>query len=114
LLVSTITNFVTDKRIYLDYFCKRSIGNASYQDNPLKNSINDAEAMANALKDVGFDVILLENADLKQIENAIDTFHHQLKAGGVGLFYYAGHGTQVDGENYLIPELPPYKHTSYG
>jgi tetratricopeptide (TPR) repeat protein len=79
------------------------IGNASYQDNPLKNSINDAEAMANALKDVGFDVILLENADLKQIENAIDTFHHQLKAGGVGLFYYAGHGTQVDGENYLIP-----------
>ncbi|NCR58790.1 MAG: peptidase C14 [Microcystis aeruginosa LL13-06] len=79
------------------------IGNASYQDNPLKNSINDAEAMANALKDVGFDVILLENADLKQIENAIDTFHHQLKAGGVGLFYYAGHGIQVDGENYLIP-----------
>ncbi|MFM6732144.1 MAG: tetratricopeptide repeat protein [Microcystis panniformis] len=79
------------------------IGNVSYQDNPLKNSINDAEAMANALKDVGFDVILLENADLKQIENAIDTFHHQLKAGGVGLFYYAGHGTQVDGENYLIP-----------
>jgi hypothetical protein len=57
-----------------------------------------------ALKRCGFQVQTLVDATLPQMEGALRTFGQRLKAGGgVGLFYYAGHGMQVDGSNYLIP-----------
>ena len=79
------------------------IGNASYATAPLKNPVNDARDMAASLKSLGFDVSLVTDATMQQMETAVREFGQKLRQGGVGLFYYAGHGVQVAGENYLIP-----------
>ena len=79
------------------------IGNSAYQTAPLKNPTNDAEDMAANLKELGFEVILKKDADQRTMEDAIRYFGRQLRNGGVGLFYFAGHGVQVEGLNYLIP-----------
>jgi hypothetical protein len=79
------------------------IGNGSYAEAPLNNPVNDARDMAFALKQVGFDVIPGENLTRADMLRAIEDFGNRLKRGGVGLFYFAGHGMQVKGENYLIP-----------
>lgn len=80
------------------------IGNGDYQNAPLRNPVNDARDFAAALADGGFDVIRLENANLRQLRTALRDFGDRLKKqGGVGLFYFAGHGMQLKGRNYLIP-----------
>ena len=79
------------------------IGNGVYQDAPLKNPVNDADAMSQVLRDTGFDVILIKNADRRKMFTAIKEFGRKLKKNDVGLFYYAGHGVQVDNANYLLP-----------
>src|SRR5262244_3228724 len=79
------------------------IGNAAYDFGSLRNPVNDATDITAALRQLGFDVTLQLNADLRGMHEAIDTFSHQLRQGGAGLFYFAGHGVQVGGENYLIP-----------
>jgi uncharacterized caspase-like protein len=79
------------------------IGNSAYKASPLKNPVNDAKDMSNALKVLGFKVIEEIDADRKEMEDAIRQFGRQLRGGGVGLFYYAGHGIQTKGRNYLIP-----------
>jgi hypothetical protein len=81
------------------------IGNAKYKEvAELANPVNDATDIAKALKELGFEVTLLTNLKNKEaMQNAIDNFRSQLRQGGVGLFYYAGHGVQVGGTNYLIP-----------
>ena len=76
------------------------IGNADYSFAPLKNPINDADAMATALEGAGFKVIKETDADQARMVEAVRTFGTELKQrGGVGLFYFSGHGTQIDGEN---------------
>lgn len=79
------------------------IGNSSYRSSPLKNPINDARTMAATLRRLGFEVE--ERTDLGYIpfNEAVENFGKKLRTGGVGLFYYAGHGMQVNGANYLIP-----------
>lgn len=80
------------------------IGNSNYAYSPLKNPVNDAQAMTLALEELGFDVTMELNANQEKMELAIDEFGRRLISGHqVGLFYYAGHGVQVDGANYLIP-----------
>lgn len=81
------------------------IGNADYTvARKLANSSNDATDMANSLRGLGFDVVSGVNLNLKQMNDKVREFGDKLKAnGGVGLFYYAGHGIQVSGRNYLIP-----------
>ena len=79
------------------------IGNGAYSSGPLKNPVNDATDMAAALKKAGFTVSLKKNAKLQEMEEAIEGFGNSLKRGGVGLFYFAGHGVQVNGVNYLLP-----------
>jgi len=80
------------------------IGNSNYKlADTLANPANDATDIANSLQQLGFDVILIKDADLRQMEDAIEKFNRRLRQGGIGLFYFAGHGLQVDGENYLIP-----------
>lgn len=80
------------------------IGNSAYDFSPLKNPVNDAKAMADSLSRLGFEVTLLLDGNQEQMEAAIDKFGRQMSAGKlVGLFYFAGHGVQVDGSNYLIP-----------
>lgn len=78
------------------------IGNAGYRNAPLANPLNDARAMSTTLRKLGFKVISLENASQKQMDDAVRQFGDGLQ-GGVGLFYYAGHGVQVKGRNYLVP-----------
>jgi hypothetical protein len=80
------------------------VGNGGYKSAPLKNSVNDARAMARALQDLGFEVQLGEDLSQQTFVDALRKFGNRLKeTGGVGLFYYAGHGMQVKGGNYLIP-----------
>ena len=79
------------------------IGNAAYEEDALANPVNDANDIAEALRSLGFEVTLRTNLDLRAMDEAIDAFNRQLRSGEVGLFYYAGHGVQVAGENYLIP-----------
>ncbi len=79
------------------------IGNGNYESAPLRNPVNDARAMGKALKDLGFDVVERENLNQKDMKREIQAFGEKLQKGGVGLFYYAGHGMQVSGRNYLIP-----------
>jgi hypothetical protein len=80
------------------------IGNGDYAIAPLRNPPNDAKAMAKALRDLNFDVIEIINGDKKKMKDAIVEFSNNLsEKKGVGLFYYAGHGIQVKGENYLVP-----------
>ncbi|MBF0093513.1 MAG: SUMF1/EgtB/PvdO family nonheme iron enzyme [Alphaproteobacteria bacterium] len=79
------------------------IGNAAYPTSPLANPVNDARAMAAKLKDVGFEVLLRENATKAQMEDAIGLFGEKLSADATGLMFYAGHGMQVNGRNYLVP-----------
>jgi uncharacterized caspase-like protein len=79
------------------------IGNAAYAEGRLANPVNDAADMASALQQMGFVVMLLRDADLRHMRDAIEAFRRQLRPGVVGLFYFAGHGLQVKGENYLVP-----------
>lgn len=79
------------------------IGNGAYAQVPLKNPVNDAEDMSRALTDYGFSVTTRINANRREMRQAIREFGKRIKRGGVGLFFYAGHGIQVNGENYLVP-----------
>jgi formylglycine-generating enzyme required for sulfatase activity len=79
------------------------IGNSNYAASPLANPVNDATDMARALRQIGFDVIIEINADERTIKKSIDLFFTRLKQSQIGLFYFAGHGMQIGGHNYLIP-----------
>jgi hypothetical protein len=79
------------------------IGNGQYKDSPLLNPVNDARAVAEALSRAGFRVVQKENIGRAEMQVALRDFGDSLKAGGVGLFYFAGHGVQVKGRNYLVP-----------
>ena len=79
------------------------IGNSEYQVSPLKNALNDAEDIAQSLKELDFKVTLVKNASKRAMKDAIYEFSSKLGKDTVGLFYYAGHAVQYHGENYLIP-----------
>ncbi len=82
------------------------IGNSNYTSGPLPNPANDAQMMADTLSSLGFEVITRRNADQNTMKRAIQEFGSRLEKGGpaaVGLFYYAGHGVQLNGRNFLIP-----------
>ena len=80
------------------------IGNANYQHGgKLKNPVNDANLMATTLQELGFTVIKKTDANLKTMQQAAIDFTNKIKDYDVALFYYAGHGVQVNGINYLVP-----------
>ncbi|MBX3605233.1 MAG: caspase family protein [Piscinibacter sp.] len=78
------------------------IGNAAYPGAPLRNPVNDALAMADTLKQLGFEVSTLTDAGRGAMEQAIVRFSQRLDAETTALFYYAGHGVQSNGRNYLL------------
>jgi len=79
-------------------------GNSTYRNNSvLKNPVNDANLMEGTLKELGFDVIKRLDAGKNEMMAAIREFNEKLPSYNVALFYYAGHGNQVDGKNYMIP-----------
>lgn len=81
------------------------IGNANYGDERLNlaNPAKDAAKMEAALKPLGFSTSLLTDLDLPTLEEKVRQFMNQVVAGDTVLFFYAGHGLQVDGQNYLLP-----------
>jgi len=80
------------------------IGNADYgSSNVLKNPVNDANLIEGTLKTLGFEVVKCLNATKSEMELALRDFSKKLADYNVALFYYAGHGIQINGENYLIP-----------
>ncbi len=79
------------------------IGNGNYKHAPLKNPVNDAKDIGDALTNLGFTVILKTNVNQRTTEETIREFGKKLRSDGVGLFYFAGHGLQVEGRNYLLP-----------
>ena len=80
------------------------IGNGGYAARPLANPPHDATLIASTLQATGFQVTTLIDADQAAMKKAMLEFGRQLRGSdSVGVFYYAGHGVQIDGENYLIP-----------
>ncbi|RJP62410.1 MAG: hypothetical protein C4539_18255 [Ignavibacteriales bacterium] len=80
------------------------IGNSNYKSAPLRNPVNDANAISQTLKQTGFDVTLaLDVKTQNDLKKIIREFGKKLRNGEVGLFYYSGHGLQVKGINYLVP-----------
>jgi hypothetical protein len=79
------------------------IGNGNYAEAPLKNPANDARAIAATLRKQGFEVLLKENATKTQMNEIVADFGEKLTEGDTALFFFAGHGMQVQGRNYLIP-----------
>ena len=80
------------------------IGNSAYENAPiLKNPANDASDMADALQRLGFEVIRGTDLDYAGMRRTVRSFSERLSTADVALLFYAGHGMQVAGKNYLIP-----------
>jgi len=102
LLMTQFNVIATENRIAL------VLGNSNYSTmGELRNASNDATDMAQVLMELGFDVISGINLTKKQMSDKIRKFDAKLKQGNkndtIGLFYYAGHGLEVEGKNYLVP-----------
>ena len=79
------------------------VGNSNYSERPLRNPVNDGNLMQAALKELGFEVSLLRNADRRTLLAGLREFEGKVRDADVALFFFAGHGMQVGGNNYLIP-----------
>lgn len=80
------------------------IGNADYlKTEDLMNPINDANEMARAFNKLGFEVLHFENLSQEEMKQALGNFALKLSNYKTGIFYYAGHGLQYNGRNYLVP-----------
>ena len=79
------------------------IGNNQYAATPLRNAVNDARDLGEALKELGFHVIVRENASRKDMIDAIREFGQAIDGASTALFFYAGHAMQFKDRNYLIP-----------
>ncbi|MBO9673876.1 MAG: caspase family protein [Sphingobacteriaceae bacterium] len=97
-IINPIPNIITEKRLAL------VVGNSNYNNgNNLPNPANDADSLDLVLSSLNFKVIKIKNQSKQQLETAIKKFAVQLKDYDVGLFFYAGHGMEFNGENYIIP-----------
>ena len=87
-----------DKRVAL------VIGNSNYAfASRLANPENDARDVAETLRELGFEIVLRSNADKASLDSALAEFERKAKNVDVSLFFYAGHGLQFRGRNYLLP-----------
>lgn len=89
------------------------IGNGDYATGRLANAVLDARSMAESLRGLGFEVLAHENTSYRDMRRALAEFGERLRADGVGLFCYAGHGLQVNGKNYLVPVDAEIKSERY-
>ncbi|MGI9402132.1 MAG: caspase family protein [Rhizobiaceae bacterium] len=80
------------------------IGNDDYQNIlKLQKATNDAEAMGNTLEALGFDVTRALNADRAEMNRVFEDFARKIREGDTAMLFYAGHGVEINGENYLLP-----------
>ena len=98
LLMSVTRSFAAnDDRVAL------VIGNDQYPVDPLRNAVNDAQAVAKTLSDLGFKVMIKTNADYATMRGAAVEFAQVMEGATAAVFFYAGHGIQYRGQNYLVP-----------
>ena len=101
MLLGLASPALADKRVAL------VIGNSAYQNvAPLENPVNDAKLMADTLKGLGFNLTgngAQLNLDKRALDDAVQAFGRQVQGADVAMFYYAGHGVQVRGSNFLVP-----------
>lgn len=87
------------------------IGNSAYSIGALDNPANDAHDLANVLRSTGFDTTVILNQNADAMRQAIRDFGEKLRDNdGIGFFFFAGHGVQVAGENYLLPVGFPFRN----
>ena len=79
------------------------IGNADYEETPLYNPLNDAKAISERLRAFDFDVVVALDADLATMQGAVLDFIEKIERTSTALVFYAGHGIQANGRNYLLP-----------
>ncbi|MEW5847239.1 MAG: caspase family protein [Myxococcota bacterium] len=79
------------------------IGNAAYLSSPLKNTLNDARAVSASLGELGFEVTLKTDTTLKDLRRTLGTFVDSVEKDDIVFFFYAGHGLEIEGINYLVP-----------
>ena len=80
------------------------IGNAAYDHTrPLENTIADVRELQRALKELGFRTVIKENLTVDEMDEAVSEFAGELRPDDLALFYYSGHGMQVNSRNYLLP-----------
>src|ERR1700760_4863638 len=84
------------------------IGNNDYRNVPkLQKAVNDARAMGDALKQLGFNVMVGENLNRQQFSEALLAFDNAVEPGDTAFFFYAGHGFEIAGQNFLLPTDVP-------
>ncbi|MEX0940965.1 MAG: caspase family protein [Pseudomonadales bacterium] len=79
------------------------VGNANYPESPLENPVRDARAIAARLRSLEFEVVEVIDADLKEMQRGLVEFLGAIDEGATALVFYAGHGIQANGRNYLMP-----------
>lgn len=98
LILTSVTVLAVEKRVAL------VIGNNDYVQIPkLEKAVNDAKAVSQELSKAGFEVIHLANANRRNMNLAINDFAQRVSAGGTGVFFFAGHGLQINNQNFLLP-----------
>ena len=87
------------------------IGNDGYENvTSLKKAVNDARAIGDVLTRQGFEVTFVENADRRSMNRAIQRFAAKLEPGDDAVFFYAGHGIEITGRNFILPtDIPAAK-----
>jgi len=104
-IINVITTVIPLKKLAL------VIGNSDYAHSAsLKNPVNDGKAMGSTLEDLGFEVISKFDVDKNEMMNALKEFSYKITEAQIAMFYYAGHGMQVDSKNYLIPTDAQFKN----
>ena len=84
------------------------IGNNDYKNVPkLQKAVNDARTMGDTLKQLGFSVMVAENQNRQQFSQTLLAFDNAVAAGDTAFFFYAGHGFEIAGQNYLLPTDVP-------
>ena len=80
------------------------VGNNAYQNVPrLQTAVNDARSVGTTLRGLGFSVILAENQSRRAMSEALLAFDKAIEPGDIALFFFAGHGFEIRGQNYLLP-----------
>jgi hypothetical protein len=79
------------------------MGNASYADAPLRNPVNDAQAMTAQLRYLGFDATVRTNVTKRALDESVRSFVATLRPDGIAVVFFSGHGLQHDGMSYLLP-----------
>src|SRR5207253_9308490 len=84
------------------------IGNNDYKNVPkLQKAVNDARTMGDTLKQLGFSVMVAENQTRQQFSQTLLVFDNAIEPGDTAFFFYAGHGFEIAGQNFLLPTDVP-------